>query len=120
MPITRLAPILPVRDMSAAVEFYEKLGFELVKRVDAWNWAMLARGEARIMVDQSTNPHPGTRRTGVIYLYASDLIAFHREATARGLELPEPEPTFYGMIEIRIEDPDGNRLWIGEEPATVG
>jgi hypothetical protein len=24
------------------------------------------------------------------------------------------EVTFYGMTEFRIDDPDGNRLWIGQ------
>jgi hypothetical protein len=27
---------------------------------------------------------------------------------------PDLEETFYGMREFRIDDPDGNRLWIGQ------
>jgi hypothetical protein len=26
--------------------------------------------------------------------------------------------TFYGMTEFRIDDPDGNRLWIGQSATT--
>jgi len=28
--------------------------------------------------------------------------------------VPDLEVTFYGMTEFRIEDPDGNQLWIGQ------
>jgi hypothetical protein len=26
--------------------------------------------------------------------------------------------TFYGMTEFRIDDPDGNQLWIGQETSS--
>jgi hypothetical protein len=29
--------------------------------------------------------------------------------------VPELDVTFYGMTEFRLEDPDGNRLWIGQQ-----
>jgi hypothetical protein len=31
------------------------------------------------------------------------------------LDIPDLETTFYGMTELRIDDPDGNRLWIGQQ-----
>ena len=39
---------------------------------------------------------------------------------ANGADVPELETTFYGMTEFRIDDPDGNRLWIGQKVATQG
>jgi len=39
---------------------------------------------------------------------------FHKQARANGLEVPELNVTFYGMTEFRIDDPDGNRLWVGQ------
>jgi hypothetical protein len=30
------------------------------------------------------------------------------------VKVPDLEVTFYGMTEFRIEDPDGNQLWIGQ------
>jgi len=32
------------------------------------------------------------------------------------LMVDESINTFYGMREFRIDDPDGNRLWIGQQP----
>ena len=47
-----------------------------------------------------------------------DVVDFHRRARARGLAVPDLEETFYGMTEFRIEDPDGNRRWIGQVAAS--
>jgi catechol 2,3-dioxygenase-like lactoylglutathione lyase family enzyme len=118
MKMTRLIPMLPVRSMPASIAFYQKLGFSVEDRNDAWRWAMLCFGECRLMVDQSINVHPEAPRTGVLYLYPDDIAEFHRSLRENGLDVPELEESFYGMTEFRIEDPDGNRLWIGQAAAT--
>jgi catechol 2,3-dioxygenase-like lactoylglutathione lyase family enzyme len=106
--------MLPVRSVAASVGFYEKLGFSVERRSDEWGWAMLACGECRLMVDESINVQPEAPRQGVVYLYPEDVVAYHREVRARGVEAPELDVTFYGMREFRIEDLDGNRLWVGQ------
>jgi uncharacterized glyoxalase superfamily protein PhnB len=118
MKMNRLIPMLPVRSMPASVEFYQKLGFAIEKKNDQWRWAMLSFGECRLMVDESINLHRGAPRDSVLYLYPDDLAEYHRQVRANGLQIPDLESTFYGMTEFRLEDPDGNRWWIGqEEPA---
>lgn len=107
--------MLAVTDLSRSVAFYQQLGFEVENRNDDWGWASLRLGTCRLMLDVSTNGHPGPIRRSVIYLYPDDLEAYHREARANGLVLPEISSTFYGMREFRIDDPDGNHLWVGQE-----
>lgn len=114
MSLNRLVPMQPVASMPASVEFYEKLGFSVEDRNDEWGWAMLRCGDCRLMVDQSINLHPGIPRISVIYLYPENLQEFHKRARENGLDVPEVDSTFYDMTEFRIEDPDGNRLWIGQ------
>lgn len=114
MKMTRIVPMLPVRSMPASVAFYEKLGFRVEDRSDEWRWAMLSFGECRLMVDQSINVHPAAPRTSVLYLYPDDVVLYHEHLHKNGLNVPELEKTFYGMTEFRMEDPDGNRLWIGQ------
>lgn len=114
MKMTRLIPMLPVRSMPASVEFYGRLGFEVENRNDGWGWAMLRFDECRLMVDQSINRHPPAPRDPVIYLYPDDVAAYHRRLRENGVELPDLDQTFYGHQEFRLEDPDGNRLWIGK------
>jgi catechol 2,3-dioxygenase-like lactoylglutathione lyase family enzyme len=110
----RLIPMLPVSSMPRSVEFYEKLGFTVENRNDGWGWAMLRFDECRLMVDQSINLHRGIPRMGVIYLYPDDLPGYHERLKANGVAVPDLDETFYGMSEFRLEDPDGNRLWIGQ------
>ena len=114
MSLNRLVPMQPVKSMPASVLFYEKLGFVVENRNDEWGWAMLRCGDCRLMLDQSINLHSGIPRTPVLYLYPENLADFHRRARDNGLAVPDPDTTFYGMTEFRIEDPDGNRLWIGQ------
>ena len=114
MKMQRAVPMLPVRHMPSSVEFYAKLGFAVEKRNDEWRWAMLALDECRLMVDESINQPADAPRTSVIYLYPDDIFAYHRDVRRRGLDVPSIGHPFYGMSEFRIEDPDGNRLWIGQ------
>jgi catechol 2,3-dioxygenase-like lactoylglutathione lyase family enzyme len=115
MRMNRLIPMLPVKSMPESVVFYQKLGFVVEDRNDEWGWAMLRCGECRVMLDQSINLHPGIPRLTVLYLYPDDVVDYHRQVRANDLSVPDLEITFYGMTEFRIEDPDGNRLWIGQE-----
>jgi len=115
MKMNRIIPMLPVRSMPASVDFYQKLGFSVEQRNDSWRWAMLCFGECRLMVDESINGHPDLPRSSVLYLYPDDIAEFHRQVRRNGLSVPDLEVTFYGMAEFRLEDPDGNRLWIGQD-----
>ncbi len=107
--------MLPVNDIGVSIAFYQKLGFSVENRNDDWRWAMLRFDECRLMVDQSINGHPGFARLGVIYLYPDNIVEYHAHVRASGLEIPDLETTFYGLTEFRIDDPDGNRLWIGQD-----
>lgn len=116
MKMTRLIPMLPVRSMPESVRFYnEKLGFEVEKRNDEWGWAMLRFDECRLMVDQSIHAHPRLPRESILYLYPDDIVEYHTALRTRGLDVPDLTVTFYGLTEFRLDDPDGNRLWIGQD-----
>lgn len=114
MPLTRLIPMLPVRDLARSLAFYEKLGFTVQDRWDEQGWAMLRNGDCQLMLDRSINHPPDAPRTSVVYLYPDDITGYHHDVRERGLAVPALEVTFYGMMEFRLEDPDGNRLWIGQ------
>lgn len=118
MSLNRLVPMQPVKSMPTSVMFYEKLGFTVESRNDEWGWAMLRCGQTQLMLDQSINLHTGIPRISVLYLYPDNVADFHRRARENGLSVPELDSTFYGMTEFRMEDPDGNRLWIGQDKGT--
>lgn len=115
MSLNRLVPMQPVKSMPDSVAFYEKLGFAVENRNDEWGWAKMSCGDCQLMLDQSINLHVGIPRISVLYLYPESVLDFHRRALENGLPVPELDDTFYGMKEFRMEDPDGNRLWIGQD-----
>lgn len=117
MRMTRLIPMLPVKSMPASIDFYQKLGFRVEQRRDEWGWAMLRFDECRLMLDESINAGAQARRQSVLYLYPENIADYHRQARNNGLDIPDLDETFYGMTEFRIDDPDGNPLWIGQERA---
>ncbi|TWT40232.1 VOC family protein [Botrimarina hoheduenensis] len=117
MKMNRIVPMLPVSNMPASVAYYEKLGFSVEQRNDEWRWALLRCGDCQLMVDESINIAPHAPRAGVLYLYPEDLAAYHHQVRANGVSVADLDVAFYGMTEFRIEDPDGNRLWIGQPAA---
>lgn len=118
MKMNRLIPMLPVKSVHVSIEFYQKLGFSVERRNDDWGWAMLCLDECRLMVDQSINLHRGAPRQSVLYLYPENIVEYHRQVRRHGLDVPDLDVTFYGLTEFRLEDPDGNRLWIGQSSST--
>jgi hypothetical protein len=48
-------------------------------------------------------------------LLPDNIAEYHRQVRKNGLDIPDLDETFYGMTEFRIDDPDGNRLWIGQD-----
>jgi len=118
MRMSRLIPMLPVASIAASVEFYQKLGFSAERRNNDWGWAMLCFDECRLMIDQSINRDRDAPRQSVIYLYPENIVEYHQQVRRNGLAIPDLDTTFYGMTEFRLEDPDGNRLWIGQNTST--
>jgi catechol 2,3-dioxygenase-like lactoylglutathione lyase family enzyme len=104
--------------MPASIKFYQKLGFSVEQRNDDWGWAMLRFDECQLMVDQSINLHLSTPRQSVLYLYPENIVEYHEHVRRSGLNIPDLDTTFYGMVEFRLDDPDGNRLWIGQNSLT--
>jgi uncharacterized glyoxalase superfamily protein PhnB len=106
--------MLPVQHLAQSLPFYRALGFQVLQERQDWGWAQLGLGDSRVMLDQSIFYATHRPSSSVLYLYPENIDAFHAEARRRGLTIPDLETTFYGMREFRIEDPDGNRLWIGQ------
>ena len=126
MPIDMrgVCPLLQVYDMPASVRFYRDiLGFELhstSKPVasDDFGWCWLKHGGGtEIMLntayDYGERPeHPDpTRAAGhgdvCLYIGCPDVAAAYRFLREKGLDLKEPNVTWYGMKQLYLNDPDG-------------
>ena len=120
----RCVPILPSRDLKAALRFYEALGFVNVGTPpEEWDYLILTRGEA--MVHLITDPTVDPLRTASsCYLYVDDADTVYQgwlaawpelsvEERAAGARLVPPEDTAYGMRELAVVDPSCNLLRVG-------
>ena len=106
--MTRVAPFLRVADAEASAEWYARLGFSVawrtLARPDLPLFVAVQNGDALIFLSEHTgDAHPD----GLVYVYVDDIDAI---AADFGMTA---ELAYYGMREIELTDPDGNRLRIG-------
>jgi hypothetical protein len=122
--IERVAPVLPVRSVRAALAHYAKLGF----RADAYGetndgdpiYGFLARDGIELHLARVPDLDPRSN-TSACYLYVGDADALHAEWAQSGAagRLTKPEDTPYRLREFAHVDPDGNLLRVGSEMAQV-
>jgi catechol 2,3-dioxygenase-like lactoylglutathione lyase family enzyme len=121
-----VAPVVPVRDLQAALERYRQLGFEVRAYGHGTGYGFARRGAVSIHLSE-WDEHDPKRAGAVVYLYVSDADAVRAEWASCGLEgrLGEARSTDYGMREFGFVDTDGNPAPSGFEvalrvqPATI-
>jgi catechol 2,3-dioxygenase-like lactoylglutathione lyase family enzyme len=109
-----VAPVIPVRDLDAALDRYERMGFTVHAYDGEDRYGFAERGSVSLHLTEGHSHDP--RRDGaVVYLYVSDADALHAEWAARGIEgrLVAPYDTPYGLREFALVDPDGTAHRIG-------
>jgi hypothetical protein len=115
----RVAPVLPVRNVTRALERYRGLGFEATAYGEGASdsdpiYGFLSWGPVEIHLSQFPELDPKTT-TSACYLYvenADALYAAWAAAEVEGRLLP-PSDTPYGLREFGYIDPDGNLLRVG-------
>ena len=117
MTLESSIPVLRVADYPRARAFWtEVLGFELREEGgDPARFGIFARGAARVFVDAwhggEPEPSPGWRA----YFHTDDVDALARDLADRGYAAEGPRNTVYGMRELVVADPEGNRLCFGQD-----
>jgi len=109
--VRRAAPILPVRDVDAALAFYDRLGFTTLA-YEGGGYGFATRDRAEIHLGAAPGGE-GPADQHSAYLFVDDADALAREWQAAGVEVVPPERTPWGMHEGRVVDPDGNVLRFG-------
>lgn len=103
----RIAPVVAVPDVEAALARYERLGFAIERDEDA-DYGFAARGAVQLHLTPADPAQPEAAG-GVVYLYVSDADALHAEWTSAGVagRFLGPHDTAYGLREFVYADPDG-------------
>ncbi|QCO05797.1 bleomycin resistance protein [Azospirillum argentinense] len=113
----RVAPILPVRDVRAALAHYRRLGFEATAYEEAAAdpiYGFLAWGGVSLHLARVPDLDP-SRSVTACYLYVDDADALYAAWQAAGTDglLTTIADTPYGLREFAHIDPDGNLLRVG-------
>jgi catechol 2,3-dioxygenase-like lactoylglutathione lyase family enzyme len=100
-----------VRDMARSIEFYKKLGFELLYGGEGAAFSSLKAGEA--FVNLSANPGY-EHRWGRVIFRVDDVDAHYRALLAKGLMLESPQDAPWGERFFHVTDPDGHEISFAE------
>jgi catechol 2,3-dioxygenase-like lactoylglutathione lyase family enzyme len=109
-----VVPVVPVRDLQAALDRYRRLGFNVRAYGHGTGYGYADRDRASIHLSE-WNQHDPERTGAVIYVYVSNADAVRAEWLASGVEgrLGEVRETEYGMREFAFVDPDGTLHRVG-------
>lgn len=110
----RVEPVIPVRDLDAALQRYQRLGFHTQRYKGEDRYAFANRGAVSLHLTE-WREHDPKQSGAVIYLYVSDADAVHEEWSRANLpgRLTTPEDTDYGLREFAYVDPDGTLHRVG-------
>ena len=115
--IARIVPVLPVKNLARAMDFYRLLGFSARRYQDSDVYAFLTRDGLEIHLRAATDLIVGQNPSGV-YFYLADgtAAALEAEFRAAGVSVLSPLcPREWHMNEFVLSDPDGNLLRLGED-----
>jgi len=106
----RVAPILGVRDVAAALAHYERLGFA-TRAYDGAEYGFATRDGVELHLSGVPQGSDWTRTAA--YLYVDDADRLAAEWRAAGAEVHGPEDTEWGQHEGALVDLDGNVIRFG-------
>lgn len=112
--LTDVHPIVPVRDLRAALEHYRALGFRVQPYADGDDYGFADRGGVQLHLTYQPSSYYGPGAIGVLYLDVDDADALFAEWSAvEGGQISAPEDMPWGRHEGIYRDPDGNVIRFG-------
>ena len=105
--LQQMLPELPLTDVSAGVEYYQRvLGFGI--NYAQHDLGVMYRDDVTILLIQRTDQHTGI---GSCEAYVRDADALHAELVARGANVQgAPVSRPWGLRDFRVLDLEGNRI----------
>ncbi len=104
-------PILPVRDLETASDFYRRLGLQ-VDHFDAGYAIVVLAGRELLHLQTNTSLDAGSNPSS-LYLNVRDVDAWHARWLDAGAPVGAVVDQPWGMREFSIDDPSGNTLRVG-------
>ena len=117
--VTGLIPMAFASDVQRSVDFYKLLGMELRGSLKAGTgelrWAHVGCEQAELMFSRASEPVIASQQAVLFYLYSPNLVPLREHLIASGVRVSLiTYPDYMPKGEIRVEDPDGSVLLIGQ------
>jgi catechol 2,3-dioxygenase-like lactoylglutathione lyase family enzyme len=115
--LTAFAAVFTVAEVAASLRFFvDRLGFKVDFQMDdPPSYAIIERDAVSLHLMPASQEARGLGRSS-IYVFVAGVDALHGELKSRGCPIESaPEDYFYGMREMSVRDPDGNRVTFGQE-----
>jgi catechol 2,3-dioxygenase-like lactoylglutathione lyase family enzyme len=117
--VQALVPMAHVANVQRSSDFYKLLGMEIRNSLrdpsGALQWVYLFCDQAQLMCARASGPIIASQQAVLFYLYSPDLIALREHLLASALPVSTiTYPDYMPKGEIRLEDPDGYVLLIGQ------
>jgi uncharacterized glyoxalase superfamily protein PhnB len=109
--LRRIAPIFAVRDVTASLAHYQRLGFE-TRLYERGGYGFVTRDGIEIHLGQVPDDDPRSIR-GSAYLWVDDADDLAQAWRSAGADVRQPEDTEWGQHEGVLIDPDGNMIRFG-------
>jgi catechol 2,3-dioxygenase-like lactoylglutathione lyase family enzyme len=114
-PELRLQPMVHVADMAAAVEFYERLGGEVVHGSRDGDWVLMTVGGAEVgLLAHPPNPEQGEATVELNFAYTGTLAEFEERLRASGLTIARPTTDEGFGRQLQVSSPEGLLVKINE------
>ena len=117
--VTGMIPMAHAANVQRSVDFYKLLGMTVRGSLKIsggeLQWVHLACEEAELMFARASEPVVASQQAVLFYLYSPNLVALREYLISAGVRVsPITYPDYMPKGEVRVEDPDGYTLLIGQ------
>jgi uncharacterized glyoxalase superfamily protein PhnB len=115
-----VTPMIHVPDLRAAIEWYESIGFRVLRTDEEHgelHWALLSYGNGHVMFNAGGRISVDDRREVDLYVETDNIDDLYQRLKGRVTIREDLHETFYGMREFIVRDVHGFWVTFGQEAA---
>jgi catechol 2,3-dioxygenase-like lactoylglutathione lyase family enzyme len=114
-----LIPVIQCQQIDKTLEFYQQaLRYIVVTKTETdkgLQWAYIKSDNTYLMLQKVQHLESHLQSNNIIlHFYTSDVTAQHQFMAAKGVKVGQLEDTAYHVKQYVIQDPEGNRISIGQ------
>jgi len=127
-----LIPIIQCQHIEQTLEFYQQaLRYIIISKTETdtgLQWAYIKSDNTFLMLQKSTNatgasqdktsnstPLTSQSNNIILHYYTADVSAQRQFMAAKGIKVGQLEDTAYHIRQFFVEDPEGNKIVIGQD-----